>query len=83
MPKKSKGNANKYQRQIALVAGFGLLLMTVSIILAEVVAMADIIVDGDAVATVDNILNNQSRFRFGIVAFLGVEILCIPQTGKR
>jgi hypothetical protein len=49
--------------------------MTVSIILAEVVAMADIIVDGNATVTVENIINNQSRFRFGIVAFLGVAIL--------
>jgi len=73
--KKSKGIANKYQRQIALVAGFGLLLMTVSIILAEVVAMAGIIVEGDATASVENILAHQSRFRFGIVAYLGVVIL--------
>jgi len=74
-PKKLKDNANKNQRQIALVAGFGLLLMTISIILAEVVAMADIIVDGDAAVTVENILAHQGRFRFGIVAYLGVAIL--------
>jgi len=67
--------ANKQQRQFALVAGFGLLLMIISIMLAEVVAMADIIVDGSTAVTVDNIINNQSRFRFGIVAYLGVAIL--------
>ena len=73
--KKAAGIATKYHRRIALIAGFGLLLMIVSIILAEVVAMAEIIVDGNAALTVDNIINNQSRFRFGIVAYLGVAIL--------
>lgn len=66
---------DKYHRKIALIAAFSLLLMIVSIMLAEVVAMADIIVDGDAAATVENILAHQSRFRFGIVAYLGVIIL--------
>ena len=73
--KKAARIANKFHRKIALIAGFGLLLMIVSIMLAEVVAMAGIIVDGDAAVTVDNIITNQSRFRFGIVAYLGVAIL--------
>jgi Domain of unknown function (DUF4386) len=67
--------ANNHHRQIALIAGFSLVLMIVFIILAEVVAMADIIVDSDAALTVENIINNQSRFRFGIVAYLGVAML--------
>lgn len=67
--------ANNHHRKIALIAGFSLLLMIVSIMLAEVVAMADIIVEGDAALTVENILANQGRFRFGIVAFLMVAIL--------
>jgi len=73
--KKTARIANKFHRKIALIAGFGLLLMIVSIMLAEVMAMAGIIVDGDAAVTVDNIITNQSRFRFGIVAYLGVAIL--------
>lgn len=73
--KKPVRTANQHHRKIAFIAGFGLLLMTISIILAEVVAMADIIVDGNAAVTVENIINNQSRFRFGIVAFLVVAIL--------
>ena len=72
---KSGRIANNQHRQISLAASFGLLLMTVFIILAEVVAMADIIVASDAAATVENIINNQRRFRFGIVAYLGVAIL--------
>ena len=73
--KKSASTGNKRHRQIALIAGFGLLLMTISIILAEVVAMADIIVDGEAAVIVENIINNQTRFRFGIAAYLVVAIL--------
>jgi hypothetical protein len=80
----TKGNLNshkktarivKHHRQFALIAGFGLLLMTVSIILAEAVAMTGIVVEGNAAATVENILANQGRFRFGIVAHMTVVIL--------
>jgi hypothetical protein len=72
---KTASIAGKHPRQMALIAGFGLLLMTVSIILAEVVAMAGIIIDGDAAATAQNILANQGRFRFGIVGHLIVILL--------
>ena len=74
-PQETIGIGNKQHRQIALIAGVGLLLMTVSIILAEAVAMAGIIMEGDAAATVENILANQGRFRFGIVAHLIVILL--------
>jgi hypothetical protein len=67
--------SNQSHRQIALIAGISLLIMTVTIILAQVVAMAGIIVDGDAAATTENILANQSRFRIGLVANLIVIIL--------
>lgn len=73
--KKTTRLVNNTQRQIALVAGFGLLLMIISILLAEVVALADIIIDGDAARTIDNIINHQNQYRFGIVAYLGVAIL--------
>jgi hypothetical protein len=42
--------------------------------------MADIIVEGNAAVTVENILANQGRFRFGIVAFLMVAILDLVVT---
>lgn len=73
--RKTASITNKSHRQMALIAGFGLLLMIVSFMLAEVVAMADIIVTGDATTTVNNILNNEGLFRFGIVAHLAVILL--------
>ena len=72
---KTANIAGKHPRQMALIAGFGLLLMTVSIILAEAAAMMGIIIDGDAAATVQNILANPGRFRFGIVGHLIVMLL--------
>jgi hypothetical protein len=73
--KKFSNISHQSHRQIALIAGIGLLMMTVSIILAQGVAMADIIVQDEAAVTVENILTNQSRFRFGIVGHLVVIIL--------
>ena len=74
-PNRTVRIGNSSHRQFALIAGFSLILMVVSIMLAEVVAMAGIIIEGDAAATANNILTNQGRFRFGIVAHLIVIIL--------
>lgn len=72
---KMTSSSNTQQRRFALISGFGLLLMTVFIILAEVVALAGIVVEGDAAQTTANILANQRRFRIGMAAFLGVAFL--------
>jgi hypothetical protein len=61
---------DKSHRRIALIAGFGLLIGTISILLAEALAMAGIVVEGDAAATVENIISNQVRFRLGITGHL-------------
>ena len=72
----TKGRLNKnHHRKAALIAGFSLLMMTAAIILAEMVAMAGIIVESDLITTIENILANQSRLRFGIFAFLVVAVL--------
>jgi len=63
------------QRQIALVAGFGLLLMTLSIFLGDALALNDVIVPGDAAATANNIISNESQFRVGVFCYLIVIVL--------
>jgi hypothetical protein len=65
------------QRRIALVAGFGLLLMTVAVGLAEGLAMMSIIVSGDVAITIENIIAKEGLFRFGIFSHLMVVILDI------
>jgi hypothetical protein len=69
------GITNEYHRKIALIAGFSLLVGTISIILAQVVAMAGIVIDGDTAITIENILANQGRFRLGITGFLIMAIV--------
>lgn len=63
------------QRKIALVAGFGLLLMTVCVILADALAFGNIIVQGNAAVTVNNIISNEGQFRFGVFCYLIVIVL--------
>jgi hypothetical protein len=65
------------QRRIALVAGFGLLLMVVAIGLAEGLAMTNILVPGDTAMTIKNITAQEGLFRFGIFSHLVVVILDI------
>jgi hypothetical protein len=65
------------QRRIALVAGFGLLLMVVAIGLAEGLAMTGILVPGDTALTIKNITAQEGLFRFGVFGHLVVVILDI------
>jgi len=58
------------QRQIALVAGFALLLQIVFVIFAEALVMAKIIVPGAAAATASNIMAHEAQFRFGVFCYL-------------
>jgi hypothetical protein len=58
-----------------LIAGLSLLLMTAAIMVAEVLGLGGIIVEGDAPGTVSNILSHQGRFRVGLGGFLVVVIL--------
>ncbi|MFC1769626.1 DUF4386 domain-containing protein [Nitrospirota bacterium] len=62
-------------RQAALVAGFGLLIMTLAYLLPEIFVFKALIVSGDAEATANNILANEMLFRMGICGFL-IVILC-------
>jgi hypothetical protein len=74
-PAHSSGAARNSQRRTALIAGLSLLLMTAAIMVAEVLGLGGIIVEGDVSATVANILSHQGRFRMGLGGFLIVVIL--------
>jgi len=53
-------------RQAAIIAGFGLLAMFIFGVLADFVALSNIIVWQDAATAVKNIVNFESQFRLGI-----------------
>lgn len=57
-------------RKASLVAGFGLLIMTIAAIFAEYFTRRSLIVVGDATATANNILAKETLFRTGIFAYL-------------
>ena len=54
------------QRQAAIIAGVGLLLMTIFAIFANFFVLESLIVDGDAILTSNNITASEGLFRFGI-----------------
>jgi hypothetical protein len=63
------------RRQAAIVAGIGLLLMTVLAPFANFYVLPSLTVPGDAAATFDRIAASQGLFRTGIATFLIVAIL--------
>jgi hypothetical protein len=63
------------RRQAAIVAGIGLLLMTVLAPFANFYVLQGLTVPGDALATFDRIAASQGLFRTGIATFLIVAIL--------
>lgn len=62
------------QRNAAIAAGAGLLIMTVAAIFARFV-YDSMLVPGDAAATANNILANELQFRLAIISFLFVIVL--------
>lgn len=65
------------ERQAALAAGFGLLLMCFLAPIAFFSVIQNLIVPGDAETTVANIVDSQSSFRISIVLLLLVSVLDI------
>lgn len=62
-------------RQAAIVAGFGLLIMTILAPFANFFAIQSQIVQGDAVTTSNNIIASEGLFRIGICGLLIVIVL--------
>lgn len=69
---KSIVQAGLSQRQAALVAGNGLLLMTVLTIFGDVFVFRKLLVQGDAMATANNIIGSLGLFRAGVGSLLVV-----------
>jgi hypothetical protein len=67
--------ADVSQRKAAIVAGSGLLIMTIFAIFANFFVLESFIVQGDATETVNNIIVNEGLFRTGICSLLIVAIL--------
>lgn len=65
------------QRKAALIAGLGLLLMTIVFLLADSLIFQKLIIAGDAKATANNIITNEFLFRAGICSYVIVIILDI------
>ncbi|WP_177165275.1 DUF4386 domain-containing protein [Methanococcoides vulcani] len=63
------------QREAAIVAGFGLLIMTIFALFAHFFALPSLIVPGDATETANNIMANVGLFRMAICSFIIVIIL--------
>ena len=63
------------QRQAAIIAGFGLLIMTIFYVFADFFIFQNLIVPGDAKTTANNILANELLFRIGICSFTIVIVL--------
>ena len=62
-------------RTTALIAGFGLLAMTIAAIFANFSVFESLVVHGDAITTTNNILASKDKFLLGISSFLIVIIL--------
>jgi hypothetical protein len=62
-------------RKAALLAGFGLLIMTVFYIVADLFVFQNLIVQGDATTTVNNIMTSEMLLRIGICCIL-IVLIC-------
>jgi hypothetical protein len=63
------------QRKAALIAGFGLLIMTLFFLFADLFAFQKLIVPGDATTTANNIMASEMLFRAGICCIL-IVLIC-------
>jgi hypothetical protein len=62
-------------RKAAIVAGLGLLIMTIFYVYADFFVFQNLIVPGDASATANNIMANGMQFRIG-VSFILIVLIC-------
>ena len=75
----AKNNINVFHP--ALVAGVGLLIITVLAIFANFFVFEKLIVDGNGAETAANISNNTQLFRVGIASFVALTIIDVVIAG--
>lgn len=68
-------NADLSQRNVAIVAGFAFLIMTIAAVFAVSFVFEDLKVPGDAAATANNIMTNELLFRSGIGSLI-IVLIC-------
>ena len=71
----SNRTAEISQRHAALIAGFGLLIMTIFYVFADIFVFQNLIVPGDGTTTANNIMANELLFRTGICCIL-IVLIC-------
>ena len=64
-------------KQAAKVTGFGLLVMTIFAVFADIYIFSDLIIEGNLTLTSNNIISNELLFRIGIFCYIIVIILDI------
>lgn len=68
-------NVDISQRKAAMIAGFGLLAMSIFALFPHAFALPSLVVPGDATGTANNIMANEELFRMAICSFIIVIIL--------
>ena len=68
-------NDNRSIRQASLVAGVGLLLMSVLAVLGQFMAIERLVTPGDAAATATDIIASEGIFRLGVASWLLIVVL--------
>ena len=71
----SNRTAEISQRHAALIAGFGLLIMTIFYVFTDIFVFQNLIVPGDGTTTANNIMANELLFRTGICCIL-IVLIC-------
>lgn len=62
-------------RRASIIAGIGLILMAVLAIFGNFVVLENLVTQGDATQTANDIMNSEGMFRFGIVSLFVVIVL--------
>jgi hypothetical protein len=63
------------QRQAALIAGIAIVAMTIAAVLATELTIGELVVENDAAATLNNIMESKMKYRLGVFSWL-IILIC-------